>query len=282
MKGLRGVAALGLLACLVAGAAHAAPVSVPKSLMSMPCDTPDEQGQCPQQAMYTVAKDSETTDSLGGNSRQELSSLDKAQAKLWHLTDNDWKRFKELKASFRQYWSPNSDPLETLGAHAQSEEELRRFARLKARVEFERVEKEFAFQRAYDAAFKEMYAGIPRVNYQGRSSYVDLLAPGPKRLIFFAGIDCQDCRPRLAKLLSQTGAAPLDIYLVGTGGDDGKARGWAQKMGIPPDQAKSGKVTINHERGELSQLKLSGSALPFAVLRMANGQLKAYSTDKAN
>lgn len=218
-------------------------------------------------------------DSLQQDTTRTLTKAEKSQAKLWHLTEDEWSKFKELKANYRQYWSPNSDPLETLGAHAESEEELRRFARLKVRVEFERVEKELAFQRAYDAAFKEMYAGIPRINYQGRSSYVDLLTPGPKRLIFFANVDCKDCRPRLAKLVSHSNAAPLDIYLVGTGGDDAKARSWAQKMGLPPDQVKSGKVTINHERGELAQLQLSGSALPFAVLRLANGRLKTFPTD---
>lgn len=56
-------------------------------------------------------------------------------------------------------YSPGIDPLTALGIEARSAEERRRYADLQVQAERRRVEKELAYQRAYDEAFARAYPG---------------------------------------------------------------------------------------------------------------------------
>lgn len=51
-------------------------------------------------------------------------------------------------------------PLTTTGVEAESDHERQRFAELLVRQEYRRLEKELAFQRAYDAAWQRLYPGL--------------------------------------------------------------------------------------------------------------------------
>lgn len=74
------------------------------------------------------------------------------QATVWGVTPEEWQRYLTLKQQVRGVWSPGLDPLTTLGVEADTDHERQRFAELLVRQEYQRLEKELAFQRAYDAA----------------------------------------------------------------------------------------------------------------------------------
>lgn len=71
-----------------------------------------------------------------------------AQAKVWGLTDDEWAKFERLQRGPRQYWSPQLDPLTTLGVEADSDQERQRYAELQVRLEAKRAERELAYQKA--------------------------------------------------------------------------------------------------------------------------------------
>jgi hypothetical protein len=60
---------------------------------------------------------------------------------------------KRLRSADTHAYSPGIDPLTALGIEARSAEERRRYADLQVQAERRRVEKELAYQRAYDEAF---------------------------------------------------------------------------------------------------------------------------------
>ncbi|AJG12572.1 integrating conjugative element protein [Pseudomonas plecoglossicida] len=166
-----------------------------------------------------------------------------AQAKAWGLTDDEWAKFEHLRSGPRQYWSPQLDPLTTLGVEADSDQERRRYAELQVRLEAKRAERELAYQKAYSAAWARLFPGLLPV--QGMR---DATIPSSSaRYAIFVEDPCSTCEASLRQWLSM--GAHLDIYLVGSQGDDARIRQWARKVGITPAQVSRDQVTLNHDRG---------------------------------
>ncbi|QNV67919.1 TIGR03759 family integrating conjugative element protein [Pseudomonas sp. CFA] len=165
------------------------------------------------------------------------------QAKAWGLTDDEWAKFERLQSGPRQYWSPQLDPLTTLGVEADSEQERQHYAELQVRLEAKRAERELAYQKAYTAAWARLFPGLLPV--QGMSD-ATIPSSSPRYAVFVED-PCSTCEASIHQWLG-TGAR-LDVYLVGSQGDDARMRQWARKVGITPVQVSSGQVTINHDRG---------------------------------
>ncbi|NWL49620.1 TIGR03759 family integrating conjugative element protein [Pseudomonas hunanensis] len=166
-----------------------------------------------------------------------------AQAKVWGLTDDEWAKFERLQSGPRHYWSPQLDPLTTLGVEADSDQERQRYAELQVRLEARRAERELAYQKAYTAAWARLFPGLLPV--RGMS---DAATPSSSpRYAVFVEDPCSTCEASLRQWLSS--GAHMDIYLVGSQGDDARIRQWARTVGITPIQFNSGQVTLNHDRG---------------------------------
>ena len=98
------------------------------------------------------------------NSQESIEAIssnrDSSQIELasqWGLTLEDWSRYQALMKGPRGIYSPGLDPLTALGIEATSTEDRRRYAELQVKAERRRVEKELAYQQAYDQAFKRLY-----------------------------------------------------------------------------------------------------------------------------
>ena len=80
---------------------------------------------------------------------ETLTALDKIHAKNWGVTESDWVKYKTIMATTpRGNWSPNLDPIVSLGIEANTEEERTRFAKLLYDTEIERQSKEIDFNWA--------------------------------------------------------------------------------------------------------------------------------------
>lgn len=84
-----------------------------------------------------------------------IARSDEQRAQDWGLRTDEWTRYRELMQGPLGVYSPSLDPLTALGIEARSDEERRRYAELQVRAEARRVEKTLAYQRAYDAAWRE-------------------------------------------------------------------------------------------------------------------------------
>ncbi len=192
------------------------------------------------------------------------------RAEAWGLKREEWTRYRELMHGPLGIYSPNLDPLTALGIEARSEEERKRYAQLQARMEGVRVEKLFAYQRAYDEAWKELHPNLPRVRLTqlGEPQHGVPGSANDARIAVFVKAECPACDTRVLAL--QAVGRPFDLYMVGTRGDDGAIRAWASRIGIDPKKVHARTITLNHDAGRWLQVG-DGGALP-ALLRQVNGQ----------
>ncbi|GIC77069.1 hypothetical protein [Moritella sp. F3] len=144
----RSLILLSLAASVAVGGAHAAPVP------SIEPSTSSKQSSNQGRSEYISSELQRTIESAGSakevyRSIETLTALDKIQAKNWGVTESDWVKYKTIMATTpRGNWSPNLDPIVTLGTEAKTEEERTRFAKLLYDTEIERQDKEIDFNYA--------------------------------------------------------------------------------------------------------------------------------------
>ncbi|QLG96515.1 TIGR03759 family integrating conjugative element protein [Pseudomonas yamanorum] len=194
-------------------------------------------------------------------------------AREWGLTPQEWTRYQTVMEGPRGIYSPGLDPLTALGIEAKSEEERRRYAELQVQAERQRIDKELAYQRAYDQAFASLYPNEKVIQISsnptsstGSGSVTALKGTG--RLAVFVQDSCTACIVRVKDL--QTQKQSFDLYFVGSQGDDEKIRRWAILAGVEPTSVRNRQITLNHDAGRWLGLGLGGE-LP-AVVREVNGQ----------
>ncbi|CBV43929.1 TIGR03759 family integrating conjugative element protein [Halomonas elongata] len=212
--------------------------------------------------------------STAGEQQTHVDEIDReatqrSRAEAWGLTDKQWSRYQKLKERPRGTWSPDLDPITMLGLEARSEDERRHYAELLVEQQRKRVERELAFQKAYDAAWQRLYPEESRVNFftLGRSQSAQSLltsdTTGPVRYnVVVALEDCSRCESEVRRLLDQ--GALMDIWVVDSDGNDDAIRQWATKVGIPADRVRQGQITLNHGGQRFSEYE---DALPRVMPR---------------
>ena len=215
-----------------------------------------------------VAQPTATTTTVPGRERPMATvRSDESHARDWGLRAEDWARYRELMQGPLGVYSPALDPLTALGIEARSEEERRRYAELQVQAEARRVGKTLAYQRAYDAAWRRLFPGQPRVSLPGAKAQ-GAGNTGSGRLAVFVKADCAPCAQRVQQL--QAAGTAFDLYMVGSRQDDARIRQWATQSGIDPARVRARTITLNHDAGRWLSLGLPGD-LP-AVVREVNGQ----------
>ena len=225
------------------------------------------QAQAPQN--LPASTPSTTQNTTVQNSR--IAETDK-KAQQWNLQPEEWQRYQELMNGPLGIYSPGLDPLTALGISARSDEERRRYARLQVMAETQRVERELAYQRAYDQAFKEMYPDLLPIAFETPVSVPaqtsSAVLQGNKRLAVFVRDNCKLCDVKV-KQLQQSGTG-FDLYMVGSKQEDVAIRRWATTVGIDPQKVFSREITLNHDAGRWQSLGISGD-LP-AVVKEVGGK----------
>ena len=200
-----------------------------------------------------------------------LSATDLAHARLWGLSETEWRRYKQLMQGIRGSISPSTiSPIEVLGIHARDDAERQRYAEVWARAMYEDAGRILAFQRAYDAAAKRLYPNVSLIDVSrlpGKREAKKTFQSGD-RLLFFTRPDCPACDLLLNKLLKRIDeVSGIDIYLTDVDkGDDAAVRNWATTHKIDPDWVRSRRITLNHEGGALDKLTQGQGEVP-SVLR---------------
>ncbi|WP_256852097.1 TIGR03759 family integrating conjugative element protein [Pantoea sp. Fr+CA_20] len=179
---------------------------------------------------------------LQENTSSSLST--QQQAQQWGLSDSDWSRYQTLMKGERGIMSPGLDPLTALGVETDNSAERRRLAELWVKHEYQRTEKELAFQRDVNAAWLRLYPETLAVNMGTNAAGIAHDTQG--RLALFLKENCSRCDARLAAVLADN--RPVDLYLVGIDSDDG-LRAWAVKHNIPVEKVRSRQITLNHDNG---------------------------------
>ncbi|CAI8979699.1 TIGR03759 family integrating conjugative element protein [Pseudomonas chlororaphis] len=192
-------------------------------------------------------------------------------AREWGLSPQEWSRYQALMEGPRGTYSPGLDPLTTLGIEARSADERRRYAELQVQAERQRIEKELAYQRAYDQAFSRLYPNEKVIQISSAPSSASIGQSALKsdgRLAIFVRDNCLPCFTQVKELQAQKQA--FDLYFVGSQGDDEHIRRWAAIARIDPAAVRNRQITLNHDSGRWLGIGLGGE-LP-TVVREVNGK----------
>ncbi|HXK57436.1 MAG TPA: TIGR03759 family integrating conjugative element protein [Gammaproteobacteria bacterium] len=227
------------------------------------------------QIRETAQRDSFTT-------TNNLSETDLARARVWELSETEWRRYQQLMQGIRGSISPSTiSPIEVLGIHARDEAERQQYVEAWARAMREDVDRILAFQRAYDTAVQRLYPNEPLIDIDrlpGKSSEMNALQ-STDRLLLFARPVCPVCDLLVDKLLKRIDeVSGIDIYLMELApGDDAAVRNWASSHRIEPEWVRSRRVTLNHDGGALKKLTNGQGEVPYLLRRRGEelSQLRA-------
>lgn len=210
----------------------------------------DSASTAAQNTLYSAQQMQKTVETASGVNpiqTNQTQTVDKWTE--WGLTREDWTRYEELMKGTRGIWTPNLDPLTTLGVEARNEAERERYATLLAKKEFQRTENELKFQRTYNRVFERLYPNILPFSMNGaEKNQFSSIGSAMNRVIYFTRTDCnKKCADDLVRLFRFANNTPIDIYVVDSEKKDDKIRAWAIENGIDPNKVKTGQITLNHD-----------------------------------
>ena len=210
-----------------------------------------------------------------------LSPSQRAAARVWGVTDEEYRRYLGLLQGVRGAVSdPRISPLEVLGIHSESEAERIDYARRFAQVMHDDTARVLAFERAYQQAWRDLYPQEPvidpqRLRPEDRPRGSGSEGASGYQLLYFLDTGCTDCAPLLGSLLrtvQKAAGARLDLYLTDLGpGEEAVARSWATDQDLDPALVRGGRVTLNLGRGVLEHL--APDAIPPQVYFRQDGQI---------
>ncbi len=208
-------------------------------------------------------------------SEEAFSQSNRFVQSEWGLTDAQWQRYRLLMGGIRGSVSQaNLSPLEALGIHAESDEERRDYAKRLAIMMHDDSERVLAFARVYQAESLKWYPNTALID----KTRLGLSAPNPStasnglqagdRVLFFTRLDqCPACNSQLAALAKATHQAnvQLDVYVFGASNDEA-IRTWAGKQPFDRARLANKTLTLNHDKGTLTQLAGATATVPLSLL----------------
>ena len=172
--------------------------------------------------------DSAQTDGLS------IAPITHRSAEAWGLSIDEWQRQTELRALSQGMLSQDLTPLEVLGILTDNPADRKRYARLYAEQQRAMLDRIAAFE----ADYLEEYAALNQrlsAGLNGRSTLV-------------IAIDCvsTECRRQVAEAIAIAQNGAVDMYVVGSAGDNAAVRKWAATNRIPPNLVRQRQITLNH------------------------------------
>ena len=229
----------------------------------------------PQSVIATETVNTQVEQTEQGDSSTEkiiLSDSDRIRARIWDLSELEWRRYKQLMQGIRGSISPATiSPIEVLGIHARDEAERQKYAEVWAQAMREDVRRILIFQRAYNAAGKRLYPNDPVIDVSRlpvKPVKLNTLK-STDRLLVFTRPECSVCDLMMGKLLKRfDDINGIDIYLMDVGpGNDTEVRAWASTQKIDPEWVKNQRITLNYDGGTLDKLSNGQGEEPYILRR---------------
>ena len=185
---------------------------------------------------YTVESESLSNESL-------MTQFNKKGLNVWGLTVTELKEYQRVRQGNRKFWSPNLHPLAALGMReGVTASERDALAEKLVHIERRRVDREKAFEEAFQAANRRLYSHVPlfqadpplKTNSKRASSY------DSPYLNYYVTLPCAECKKPIQRWLKEN--KQIDLYIDSK--SDNAIRQFAKDMGISPLLVPS-KVRLN-------------------------------------
>ena len=196
-------------------------------------------------AKDTSSEHQETSTHFTHSATRPLTENQRAQ--LWNLDLKEWNDYQRIMQGPRGLWTPDLDPIHVLGMSAKTTSEMKKYARKMAQMEFDRLEREGNFSRAFELEINKLLNGrkLFPVNTQAVNDQ-DVVKQNlsflGSRIQFFVQLPCDKCLQQIQTWLK--GDATFDIHFLNAKNADIKL--WVVKMGISPLLVSSKRITLNH------------------------------------
>lgn len=216
------------------------------------------------QSSYSQNNQTETSSTDLTRSADRLTERDKAEARKWSLTDNDWIKYKKIMQGPRGIWSPGLDPITALGVSETNESERRRYAEIWMKVETRRIELELEFEKERLLAGNRLHGGAKMIeNDAWLEQWKKKQGAVHKIINLFVDPSCLDeCKDIAQSVLdSVSNTSKLDIYFK-PGSTEDEAGTWAAHFNIDPKVVATRRITLNLKGPKLHTFNIDVNDLP--------------------
>ena len=173
--------------------------------------------------------------------RPKSIDLDIMTARTWGISETEWQRVQTIRAIRYGLVSDQITPLEVLGIFADNPDDRRRYAKLYAAQQRELLDRIAAFE----ADYLEEYAAL--------NNQLSAGSRGRSKLVIEIDCDSTECRRQIAEAIAMAQNSAVDIYVVGSDGNDAAVRIWAATNKIPPDLVRLRQITLNHAKPDMKR-----------------------------
>ena len=187
----------------------------------------------------------------------------------WGLDQEELKQYQRVRQGNRQFWSPNLHPLAALGMReGVTASERNKLAEKLVHIERKRMQREIAFEKAFQAANRRYYSHIPlfqadppRTKRPITKSGDDSASIDSKYINYYVPLPCPQCKKSIQKWLKEN--KHIDLYIDSS--SNKAIRTFAKDMGISPLLVPS-KVRLN--KTSIAALQKAGiTKLPHVEVR---------------
>ncbi|WP_299874165.1 hypothetical protein [uncultured Cocleimonas sp.] len=190
---------------------------------------------------YTVERESLNKELL-------MTQFNKKGVNAWGLNFKELQEYQRVIQGNRKFWSPNLHPLAALGMReGVTASERDALAEKLVHIERKRVDREIAFEEAFQAANRRLYSHVPLFKadppYSNNSEGTPSL--DSMYLNYYVRLPCPECKKPIQQWLKQD--KQIDLYIAST--SDKAIRSFAKEMGISPLLVPS-KVRLNKTSAE--------------------------------
>ena len=212
---------------------------------------------------FTVESETLSNESL-------MTQFNKKGVNAWGLNLKELKEYQRVRQGNRQFWSPNLHPLAALGMReGVTPSERDALAEKLVHIERRRVDREIAFEKAFQAANRRLYSHIPLFQadpplLKPRDSFkpqVHASSLDSMYLNYYVRLPCPECKKPIQNWLKDD--KQIDLYIVAN--SDNAIRSFAKEMGISPLLVPS-KVRMN-KTSTVAFRKAGFSKLPHVEVR---------------
>ena len=173
--------------------------------------------------------------------RPESIDLDIVTARTWGISEAEWQRVQTIRAIRHGLVSDQITPLEVLGIFADNPDDRRRYAKLYAAQQRELLDRIAAFE----ADYLEEYAAL--------NNRLSAGSRGRSKLVIEIDCDSTECRRQIAEAIAIAQNGAVDMYVIGSAGNDAAVRIWAATNQIPPDLVRRRQITLNHAKPDMKR-----------------------------
>ena len=210
-----------------------------------------------QEESFTVENDLLSSESL-------MTEFNKDGINAWGLNSEELKEYLKVRQGNRQFWSPNLHPLAALGMReGVTPSERNTLAEKLVHIERKRLQREIAFEKAFQKANKRYYSHIPLFladpfvkKRRSESSSIK-----SKYLNYYVDLPCPQCKKPIQQWINED--KEIDLFINSKSNE--AIRKFAKDMGISPLLVPS-KIRLNKTSSRA--LKKAGiTQLPYVEAR---------------